>query len=115
MMIEKDGAQESWNKAVYTSQSRVRVGRGSDEIDQLDGLATLPRFVRFWYLDALKQKTSFAWNWRFTPWFFAYFLAQELLKGENVSCEVLCKLIIIQCQQEQKNKGTAVVHKSMKS
>ena len=27
------------NKAVYTSQSRVRVGRGSDEIDQLDSLA----------------------------------------------------------------------------
>ena len=27
------------NKAVYTSRSRVRVGRGSDEIDQLDSLA----------------------------------------------------------------------------
>ena len=27
------------NKAVYTSRSRVRVGRSSDEIDQLDGLA----------------------------------------------------------------------------
>ena len=27
------------NKAVYTSRSRVRVGRGSDKIDQLDSLA----------------------------------------------------------------------------
>ena len=27
------------NKAVHTSRSRVRVGRGSDEIDQLDSLA----------------------------------------------------------------------------
>ena len=28
-----------FNKAVYTIRSRVRVGGGSDEIDQLDGLA----------------------------------------------------------------------------
>ena len=33
------GSAAEKNKAVYTSRSRVRVGRGSDEIDQLDGLA----------------------------------------------------------------------------
>ena len=36
---KKKKRRKKKNKAVYTSRSRVRVGRGSDEIDQLNGWA----------------------------------------------------------------------------
>ena len=39
IMLTTPERRKLMNKAVYTSRSRVRVGRGSDEIDQLDGLA----------------------------------------------------------------------------